>query len=188
MFLIYVNTLRVCILGAVGTCATPARRTTAPSTPSPSKTSTVAPRGRYVQAYSHARRPSHPHSHGAEHSEGQYSRALNLKIDQPLRAHSSFSKASSVGLNAVSLGNPLRAFLSACAQAEIGETLKLSCVTPKEGSDIYLLGDNFGGAPTPLKWSMDGGDTTITVPKALTANLPGPGYAFKIIGEPATKC
>eukprot|EP01043_Picozoa_sp_COSAG02_P050208 COSAG02_NODE_5135_length_4599_cov_1.829333_2_plen_100_part_00 len=75
-----------------------------------------------------------------------------------------------------------------CMQAKIGETLKLSCVTPKAGSDIYMLGDNFGGAPTPLKWTTAGGDTTITVPSAMTANLPGPGYAFKITGEPATKC
>ena len=71
--------------------------------------------------------------------------------------------------------------------AKMGETLTLSCVTPDPGSKIFLLGDNFGGAPTPLKWSASGGDTTITVPAAMTANLPGPGYAFKIKGQPA-KC
>ena len=69
--------------------------------------------------------------------------------------------------------------------ASMGETLKLSCVTPKPGSDIYLLGAN----TTALKWATGpDGVTTITVPKAMTAKLPNPGYSFKITGQPAAKC
>lgn len=67
---------------------------------------------------------------------------------------------------------------------EMGDSLTLKCVAPDSGSDIYLLGEN----STALKWTASGGSVTIEVPKAMTAKLPRPAYAFKITGQPAEKC
>lgn len=70
--------------------------------------------------------------------------------------------------------------------ATMGSSLKLSCVTPDPGSNIYMLGAN----ATALKWATGAdGVTTITLPpSAAVSKLPRPGFAFKIKGQPAAKC
>ena len=63
-------------------------------------------------------------------------------------------------------------------------SLELACVVPKPGSDIYMYGHN----SSALKWTMNAGILHINI-GALPTKLTGkPGYAFKIVGQPAKKC
>ena len=64
------------------------------------------------------------------------------------------------------------------------KTLTLACVAPDAGSKIFMYGNN----ATALDWSVVGGKVHLqvgTLPPAMTGK---PGYAFKIIGQPAAQC
>jgi hypothetical protein len=59
-------------------------------------------------------------------------------------------------------------------------------VTPDPGSKILMLAG--GNKTVDCPFTVSSGVTQIHIPAGATAGMTGPGYTFKITGQPASAC